>query len=105
MKDRQPARGHNQAATGLARDRCNGALNFLWLAHADWPQLHSQRWPDGLDCGELTDSVRRGGVPKDDCSLHAWQYLSEELQQFRANSIFELGKTGSVAARARQTID
>src|SRR5262249_61865393 len=103
MKDRQAARGHNQATTRLMRDRRNGALNFPWLTHADWPQLHSERWPDTLDCGELTDSVGRGGVPKDDKSLYARQYLSEELEQFCARSIFELGKTGSVAARAPQT--
>jgi hypothetical protein len=39
MEDRQSARRHNQAATRPARDRRNGAFNFVWLAHR-YPTTH-----------------------------------------------------------------
>src|SRR6478672_4349780 len=105
MADRKPAGRDNQAAIGLARDRRNGAFNFDWLAHADWFQLYSEQRPHGLHCRELTDAIGRGGVSKDYRSRDAGPYLFEYFQQFRADSIFVLGKTGGVAARPRQTID
>src|SRR5205823_8004013 len=101
MEDRQPARGHNQAATRSVRNRRNRAFNFVWLAYADWSQLHSEQRSNGLDCGELTDPVGRGGVPKDDRSRQAGQYLFEQLKRFRADAIFELGKASGVASRSR----
>ena len=74
-----PAGSLNHALVRLFRDQqhadatvfvdYSAAFSFVALA-----VVAIAAWPDH---GELTDSVGRGGVPKDDCSLHAWQNLSE----------------------------
>src|SRR5215472_16281149 len=63
---RLPDSSSSWAFVPVAMSRRNGAFNFDWLANADWPQLSSQRRPHGLACGELADSIRRGGIAKDD---------------------------------------
>src|SRR5262245_50807679 len=42
MKYGKPASRHNQAATRPARNCRNGTFNFVWVAHANRPQLHSE---------------------------------------------------------------
>jgi hypothetical protein len=46
-----------------------------------------------------------GGVPKDGCARHARCDLLEQFQPFSTDGVFELDKSGGVAARPRQTID
>ena len=46
-----------------------------------------------------------GGIPKDRHARHARRDLLEQLQPFSAQAVFELHKTGGVAARPRQAID
>jgi hypothetical protein len=58
-----------------------------------------------LDYGKLTDPGGCGGIPKDRCSRQARHYLLEQIEPFRAQTVFKLHKAGGVAARPRQTID
>src|SRR5262249_48369584 len=45
------------------------------------------------------------GIPNDGRSRHARRDLFEQFEPFRANTVFEYGKTSDVAARSRQAID
>ena len=105
MKLRQRARRHDQAAIRSARECRDGALDLAasrtltgltstpsdgataWIA-ANWPS------PAGI-----------GGIPKDCRSRHARRDLLEQFQPFPAHAVFELDKTGGVAARPRQAVD
>jgi hypothetical protein len=60
---------------------------------------------DGLDDGELADSGCYGGVSNDGRTRHARRDLLEHLQPLAAQTVFELEKTGRVAARPRQALD
>ena len=55
--------------------------------------------------GELADSGGYSGIAKDRRPGYARRNLLEQLQPFRAQTVFELHKAGGVAARPRQTID
>ena len=81
------------------------ARSISGVAHVDRAQLHPERWRRGLDYGELADPFGDGGIAKDRRVRHAGRDLFEQLQPFRADAVFELGKTGDVAARPRQARD
>jgi hypothetical protein len=46
-----------------------------------------------------------GGIAQNRRARHAGRDLFEQLQPFRADAVFELGKTGGVASRLRQARD
>src|SRR6202048_3533561 len=62
MEHRQRARRHDQAAIQVARECCDGALDFTGVANIDRADLHADRRRHGLDYGELADPRGAGGV-------------------------------------------
>src|SRR5205807_1595015 len=50
-------------------------------------------------------SVGSASFPNDRCALHPGRDLLEQLEPFRADAELEQGKSGDVAARARQALD
>src|SRR5712671_43489 len=89
----------------MTRERRDSALDFTNLAHVNRPQLHSERWRHGLDCGKLPDPGGCGWIAKDRHSRQAWRDLLEQFQPFPAQAIFERDETGGVAAGPRQAVD
>ena len=75
------------------------------VAHVDGAHLHADRRRHILDDGELADPGGYGGISKDGHARHARRDLFEQLQPFRAQTIFELHEAGGVAARPRQAVD
>jgi hypothetical protein len=58
-----------------------------------------------LDCSELTEPGRDGGIPNDGRACDARHDLFEQLQPFCADTVFEREETRGVAARPRQARD
>src|SRR5262249_22723325 len=58
-----------------------------------------------LDGGELTDASGNGGIPKTRRARHARRDFLEQFEPFRADSVFEGGEPGGIAARPRQATD
>ena len=77
----------------------DGAVDLGRVSHVDRTQLHAERRRHGLDRAQLADAGRYGRIPKDRRSRHARRDLLEQLQPFRTDAEFELGKSGGVAAR------
>ena len=105
MNVRRPARCHDQTAIGGARERRDGALDLVGVAHVDRVHLHPERRRHGLDDGELAGAGGLDGIPKDGYSRHTRRDLFEQLQPFPADAVFKREETGRVATGPRQAID
>src|SRR5262245_47308382 len=105
MNYRQRTPRDNQAAIWRAREVCDCALDLVRVAHVDWAHLQSERRRHCLDGAELTEPGRDGGVPKDGRPRYPRRDLLEQFQPFSTDAVFELDKSGGVAARPRQTIN
>src|SRR5262245_707240 len=102
------ASGHDQAAISAIsalRESRDGALNLAGIPHVDRAQLHTQRWPHGLDCGELAWSGRHRWITKNRCSRYAGSDQLEQLQPFSAQRIFLHGEAGDVSAWPREIVN
>src|SRR5262245_64509991 len=104
MGCRKRATRLDQSAIRRAGKGRNGALDLARLAHVDRPQLDTHRRRYGLEGAELT-SPRVGCIPEDSHTLHSRSDLFQQLQPFPADAVFELNKSGGIAARSRQAID
>ena len=79
LNDRQWGCRHDQAAIRLARERCDGALDFAGVAHADRTQRNST--PNAAitprNRGELAHAGRDGRIAKHRRLLHTRRDLLE----------------------------
>jgi hypothetical protein len=105
MNHRQRARCHDQTAIRCAGEGRDSALDLGRIAEVDRAHIHSDRARHGLNDGELPDPGGYGGITKDRRPRHARRDLLEQLQPFSAQIVFELNKTGRVAAGPSQTRD
>src|SRR5262249_34397997 len=95
---------HDQSAvriTGKSRDRC---LNSTCVLQIDCTQLDPER-RRRLNGGELTDAGGIGWITQNRSARDWRRDLLKQFEPFCADSIFEGGEAGSVAARPRQAVD
>ena len=104
MRCRQATRRHYQAAVRGARERREATLDLIGVVKVDQAHVYSDGGSHRLNNRELTDTGRYSGVPQHRNARHARRNLLKQFQPFRAQAVFEQGKTGSVAARSRQTV-
>src|SRR5262245_38933857 len=93
MNHRQHASRHDQAAIRGTRKGRDSALDLTGVAHVDRANVHSERRRHRLGGAELADSLRQGGVSKDRDTRHARRDLLEQLQPFRADTVFKIDKS------------
>src|SRR6266700_4110862 len=105
MNHGQRARRHNQAAIRRARECRDGALDLAGVAYVDRADLHPDRRRHGLDYGELADPRDYSRITKDRRSRYTRRDLFKQFQPFPTQIVFELHKTGGVAARPGQAIN
>src|SRR5215831_13264484 len=101
MKCSSRAAGHDQAAIRIPSERRDGTFDLARIPYVDRAQVHAKRWRDGLDRTELAGSGRNGRIAQDRRSRYARRNVLEQLQPFPGDGIFEIAKTGNVAAGHR----
>src|SRR5262249_6979811 len=85
--------------------RSNGPLNFARVANIDWAYIYPERRCCAADCAELSNSGRIRGITNDRRSLHPGNDLFEEFNPFPTQIVFEIHKTGGVAAWPSQGLN
>ena len=97
------AHRHDQTAVRCAHGRRDGALDVAGVAQVDRVHLHPERRRHRLDGAQLADHGGDGGIAKHRRARDLRRDLLEQLQPFPADAVFEIGETGDVASRPRQT--
>src|SRR5215471_1376958 len=105
MNQRQHAPRQDHAAVRGAREGRKSALDLAGIEHVDRAQLNTEGRRHGLERAPLTGPRGYGGIPNDGRPRDARRDLFEQFQPLRADTVFECGKTGDVAARPRQALD
>src|SRR5262249_58491079 len=96
---------YNHASVASAREHCEAPLNFIGIANAQGSELNPQRLRHCLDCAELTDATRRGGIAKNGHTRYVRGNLFKQFEPFPAKAIFETRETGGIAPRPRKTLN
>ena len=78
---------------------------FRSFAHVDWAHLHSTDGATAWITANCPIPAAYARIPKDRRTRDPRRDLLEQLHPFSAQTVFELHKAGSVAARARQASD
>src|SRR5215471_5514988 len=104
MSCRKRAPRLDQSAIRRAGKGRNGALDLTRFAHVDRRQLDTHRRRYGLESTELT-GPRGGCISENGHTPHSRSDLFQQLQPFPADAVFELNKSGGIAARSCQAID
>ena len=92
---------HDQSTVRIAGKGRDRGLDGGGIVQADCTQLDTER-RRRLDGGELTDASGNGGIPQNRRARHARRDFLEQFEPFRADSVFEGGEPGGIAARPRQ---
>src|SRR5262249_61643990 len=81
----------------------DGALDLAGIAHVD--RVRSERRSRSLDDRKLAGAGSERGIAQDRYSRDVWRDLLEQLQPFRAQTVFIIHEPSDVSARSRQVVD
>ena len=106
MADGDGVRDHQQTAIRLARESFDRMLDIgADAVHIGFDEFQANCWRGGLDRIAVESRIRVLGVRDDRGAAHARRDLLQQLQPFRPDGVFEIGKAGNIASRPSQTFD
>ena len=89
----------------LARERGDTALDLARVANTECAQFQAGGFGCDLERRPLPDASGSGWIPQQAHAVHARHNLSQELQPFSGQAVFELHEPGGVAAGPCQACD
>src|SRR6516164_6442355 len=95
----------DEAAIWLSGKRTEHSLDLSGLAHAMNEHIYPRRSSRRVNQGQKSGCCRCYRIVDDGGACDRWRDLLEQLKPFCADGKLEIGKTGHVAPRMRQTGD
>src|SRR5262245_26494113 len=95
----------NQFGIRGPRERRNIAFNLGGISYIDRRYVHTQRWCNGLNYGELPDPLGDGSIAQNPSACDVRRDFLEQFNPLRCQIVLERKEAGGIAARPRHACD
>jgi hypothetical protein len=105
MDGARRASRQNQSGISGARERRNIAFNLGGISYIDRRDVHTQRWCNGLNYGELPDPLGDGSIAQNPSACDVRRDFLEQFNPLRCQIVLVRQEAGGIAARPRHACD